>query len=84
METFNRERYYELFTAVFQEFSILPMTIAENVAQCPAEQIDRARLYKINSSLGEKDRMAFSPYLPSSRKQSRSSRPLTRWMFSAT
>lgn len=30
---FNRQEYYELFSAVFQEFSILDVTIAENIAQ---------------------------------------------------
>lgn len=31
---YNRKEYYRLFSAVFQDFSILPGTIAENVAQC--------------------------------------------------
>jgi len=30
---FDRTQYYKLFTAVFQEFNILPNTIAENIAQ---------------------------------------------------
>jgi len=30
---FNRNAYYELFSAVFQEFSVLDVTIAENIAQ---------------------------------------------------
>ena len=30
---FNRREYYGLFSAVFQEFSILDVTVAENVAQ---------------------------------------------------
>lgn len=40
---FNRQEYYELFSAVFQEFSILNVTIAENIAQC-AQNIDDARV----------------------------------------
>ena len=40
---FNRQEYYELFSAVFQEFSILNVTIAENIAQC-AQDIDDARV----------------------------------------
>ncbi len=36
---FNRRDYYALFSAVFQEFSILDVTVAENIAQ-DAEQID--------------------------------------------
>jgi len=30
---FNRREYYNLFSAVFQEFSILDVTVAENIAQ---------------------------------------------------
>ena len=30
---FNRREYYKLFSAVFQEFSILDVTVAENIAQ---------------------------------------------------
>lgn len=34
IKTFNRKEYYGLFSAVFQQFSILNATIAENIAQC--------------------------------------------------
>ena len=40
---FNRREYYELFSAVFQEFSHLDVTVAENVAQ-DYENIDFARV----------------------------------------
>ncbi len=30
---FNRKQYYTLFTAVFQEFNILPLSIAQNISQ---------------------------------------------------
>ena len=40
---FNRQEYYSLFSAVFQEFSILNVTIAENIAQ-HTENIDYARV----------------------------------------
>ncbi len=46
IKEFNRREYYKLFTAVFQEFSILPSTIAENVAQVKKEDIDRKKLEK--------------------------------------
>ena len=36
---FNRREYYGLFSAVFQEFSILDVTVAENIAQTK-ENID--------------------------------------------
>lgn len=43
IRTFNRRKYYELFSAVFQEFSIPDVTIAENVAQTTTD-IDLARV----------------------------------------
>jgi len=41
---YNREQYYTLFMAVFQDFSILPFTIAENVAQQAREELDVERV----------------------------------------
>ena len=41
---FNREQYYKLFTAVFQDFNILPVTIAENVAQLDCDVLDIERV----------------------------------------
>lgn len=40
---FNRREYYALFSAVFQEFSILDATVAENIAQTN-ENIDWAKI----------------------------------------
>ncbi len=40
---FNRREYYKLFSAVFQEFSILDVTVAENIAQTK-EDIDYEKL----------------------------------------
>ncbi|MBO4470548.1 MAG: ABC transporter ATP-binding protein [Clostridia bacterium] len=39
---YNREEYYRLFGAVFQDHSILPVTIEEIVAEQESENIDRA------------------------------------------
>ena len=39
IRAFNRREYYGLFSAVFQEFSILDVTVAENIAQSK-ENID--------------------------------------------
>ena len=41
---FNRREYYGLFSAVFQEFSILDVTVAENIAQTN-ENIDAQKLW---------------------------------------
>lgn len=41
---FNRREYYSLFSAVFQEFSVLDVTVAENVSQ-QADGTDEARVW---------------------------------------
>lgn len=43
IKRYNRRDYYRLFSAVFQQFSVLDVTLAENVAQT-AENIDRAKV----------------------------------------
>ncbi len=40
---FNRNEYYERFSTVFQDFSILDVTVAENIAQS-ASDIDQERI----------------------------------------
>ncbi len=40
---FDRREYYSLFSAVFQEFSVLDVTVAENVAQS-ADSVDTERV----------------------------------------
>ncbi|MDE5748454.1 MAG: ABC transporter ATP-binding protein/permease, partial [Acetatifactor sp.] len=39
---YNRRDYYRLFSAVFQDFSILGGSIAENVAQCTTPDLEKA------------------------------------------
>lgn len=41
---FNRREYYDLFSAVFQEFSVLDVTVAENIAQTD-KNIDSNKLW---------------------------------------
>lgn len=43
IRTLNRKEYYGLFSAVFQEFSVLDVTVAEQIAQ-DTENIDYARV----------------------------------------
>lgn len=38
------ESWYGLFSAVFQDVEVLPATVAENVAACPSEEMDRKRV----------------------------------------
>ncbi len=44
IKTYNRKSYYRLFSAVFQQFSILPVTIEEIVAERITEDIDPQRV----------------------------------------
>lgn len=43
IRNFNRKKYYDLFSAVFQEFSVLDVTIAEQIAQT-TKDIDYKRI----------------------------------------
>lgn len=38
------ESWYGLFSTVFQDVEVLPATVAENVAACPPEEMDRERV----------------------------------------
>ncbi|MCI8694571.1 MAG: ABC transporter ATP-binding protein [Lachnospiraceae bacterium] len=44
LREYNRKEYYRIFSAVFQQFSILPVTLAEIVAEAPGEKADRQRV----------------------------------------
>ena len=44
VSAFNRDEYYTLFSAVFQDIHMMPSSIAENIAQRPPEEIDRGRV----------------------------------------
>ena len=41
---FNRDEYYKLFSTLFQDCSLLPATVAKNIALCEENKIDRDRL----------------------------------------
>ena len=43
IRTFNRNQYYQLFSAVFQDYSILDMTLGENITQTSSSP-DRDKL----------------------------------------
>lgn len=50
IRTYNREQYYNLFTAVFQDFNILPLSIAANISQL-SEDDDSIDINKVNHCL---------------------------------
>lgn len=51
IRTYNRRDYYQLFSAVFQEFSVLDVTIAENIAQTD-ENINRSLMERCINQAG--------------------------------
>lgn len=51
---FNRQEYYGLLCAVYQDFSLLDVTIAENVAQA-AEHIDESKVWHCLKMAGLSD-----------------------------
>ena len=41
---YNRTQYYSLFTAVFQDFNILPLSVAENISQLSNDESDNNKI----------------------------------------
>lgn len=58
---YNRKDYYNLFSAVFQDFSVLEASVAENVAQS-VEHIDREQVKKCISLCGLTEKIESLPY----------------------
>ena len=56
----NRRAYYKLFSAVFQEFSLLEATVAENVAQ-QVEGIDDEKVWQCLENAGLSDAVRALP-----------------------
>ena len=57
---YDRRDYYKLFAAVFQEFSVLSATIAENVAQSRTD-IDTARVWQCIEKAGLTEKVRSLP-----------------------
>lgn len=55
---FNIEEYYTLFSIVFQDMYLLPVTIGEFVASVPAEEVDAGRLALALDKAGLQDKVA--------------------------
>ncbi len=45
VNSYNRDEYFSLFSAVFQDISILPVTAAENIAGAKTGKFDMDRVY---------------------------------------
>ncbi|MBD5396114.1 MAG: ABC transporter ATP-binding protein [Lachnospiraceae bacterium] len=60
IQTFNRRDYYRLFSAVFQDFSVLDVTIAENIAQSDVN-INRERMKRCIDQAGLTEKIGRLP-----------------------
>ena len=58
---YNRDAYYELFSAVFQQFSLLPVTFVEAVAEEEPDRIDRERVEACLRTAGLWEKIASLP-----------------------
>lgn len=60
IKQFNRQQYYRLFSAVFQDWSLLEASVRENVAQ-QVEQIDDQQVLKCLQAAGLKEKILSLP-----------------------
>ena len=58
---YNRRDYYKHFSAVFQQFSLLAATMAENVAQAEAADVDLPRMWDCLERAGIADKIRELP-----------------------
>lgn len=58
---FDRDAYYQLFTAVFQDVNFLPVSVAQNVALCVAEKMDETKVEHCVAQAGLAERIAQLP-----------------------
>ena len=58
---YNRVELYQMYSAVFQQFSIMPVTIEEIVAEAPTAQVDSERVKKCLELAGMWERIQKLP-----------------------
>lgn len=58
---YNRVELYQIYSAVFQQFSIMPVTIEEIVAEAPTAQVDSERVKKCLELAGMWERIRKLP-----------------------
>ncbi|WP_026881500.1 ABC transporter ATP-binding protein [Clostridium akagii] len=54
---YNRDEYYTLFSAVFQDIRIMPVSVAKNVALCNENKINRERVIMCLELSGLKEKI---------------------------
>lgn len=58
---YNRDEYFKLFSTVFQDIDVLPVTIAENISGRIAEETDFPKLYECMKKSGIYDKVMSLP-----------------------
>lgn len=58
---FNRRKYYDMFSAVFQQFSVMDVTVAENVSQHLQEETDMQRVQDCIAKAGLTEKISSLP-----------------------
>ena len=58
---YNRDEYYRLLSAVFQDIYLMPTTLEKNIALCEESKIDRKKLHKVLELTGIAGRVASLP-----------------------
>lgn len=56
IEEFSREQYYSLISVLFQDYTVLPVTVDENIASCGKEKLKADRLNDSLIQSGFKER----------------------------
>lgn len=58
---FSKDSYFDLFSVVFQDYRFLPVSVAENTALCPKEEIDGEKLAAVLKMAGIDEKIASLP-----------------------
>ena len=61
IRSYERDAYYTLLSAVFQEIYLLPASVEKNIALCREEDIDREKLEKVMDLSGIRDKIETLP-----------------------
>lgn len=61
VNSYNRDDYFRTFSAVFQDISVLPVTVAENIAGTRADDVDKGKLYDCMKKAGIYDKVMSLP-----------------------
>lgn len=61
MLAYNRDEYYKLFTAVFQDIHMLPVSIVRNIAPVNCSEVDNAKVLKCLKLAGLEEKVSRLP-----------------------